>query len=295
MKRMYNNPVTNEAVELSVNLAKPYAGLRVTVENIIDSFPVDKQAELGAELVSIVNSMLKAVAVENVVFSANIWEAMGEHVTYGAYTIKAGENGNGYALGSVSAVSRIVKYKDNGEEKTEARPAFVSYADCVKFVKAYNKEAKKAEKHTIALPHDIASDADAMRKIRYFIRSVNGTMTAEDTETCRVRGGDYVVFTEKNNADGRKHKAQAIYNIFNAITGKDVSAIGRIVNDVCLECNSAKSMYKVNTTGNETAYISALYNHYVNSDVIAIDKHKAKAPEKTSNKKNKEATATAEA
>lgn len=288
MKMNYINPITNEHVELSTEMVVPYAGMRVVMENIIDSFPVDKQAELGAELVAMVNKMFKTNAIKNAVYSNNVWVAMGEKITYGKYTIVSGENGRGYALNSVSVVTRSVKYKVDGVETVENRPAFVTYADCVKYVKAYNKEAKKAEKHCIALPHDINADADAMRMVRYCIRSINGTMDNADVEACRVRGGKYLVWLEKNNADGRKHKAQAIYDIFNAITGKEVVAIGRVINDVCLECNTSKSMYKVNTTGNEIAYITAFYNQYINSELVAIDRHKAKAPEKNSKKKTEE-------
>ena len=293
MKRMFVNPMNGEKVEISVAMCKPYPALRVAIENVIDSFPTDKQAEYGASLVSLVNDMMKTIAIESVVYSGNIWVTMFDKVTFGAYSIKAGENGNGYALDSTTSVSRIVKYKVNGEEVSENRVAFVSYSDCVKYMRAYNKDAKKAEKMTIALPHDISADADAMRHIRYFIRSVNGIMTAEDIESCNVRGGAYSVWNERNNADGRKHKAQAIYNLFNAITGKEVQAIGRVVNDVMAECNSAKSMYKVATTGGEVAYITALFNQYINSDVVAVDRHKAKAPEKSSKKNTKKAEESA--
>ena len=285
MKRTFINPVNGEKVEISVSMSAPYSALRVVIENIIDSFPSEKQAEHGSALVSLVNDMMKTIAIESVIYSGNIWNAMLKKVTYGAYSIKAGENGNGYALNSVATVSRVVKYKKDGEEITENRPAFVTYADCVKYMRVYNKEAKKAERMTIALPHDISADADAMRHIRYFIRSVNGIMSEDDAEACRVRGGEYLVWNERNNADGRKNKAQTIYNIFNAITGENVQAIGRVVNDVMAECNSAKSMYKVATTGGEVAYITALFNQYVNSNVHAVDRHRAKAPEKSSKKK----------
>jgi hypothetical protein len=289
MKRMFVNPVNGEKVEISVSLCKPYPALRVAMENIIDSFPAELQAEHGSALVSLVNDTMRAIAIESVVNSGNIWNAMLEKVTYGAYSIKAGESGNGYALDSTTSVSRVVKYKVDGQEVAENRPAFVSYADCVKYMRAYNKLAKKEERTQIALPHDIAKDADAMRMVRYFIRSVNGIMTAEDADACRVRGGAYAVWNERNNADGRKHKAQAIYNLFNAITGRNVQAIGRVVNDVMQECNSAKSMFKVATTGGEVAYITALFNQYINSDVVAVDKHKAKAPEKASKKNTQKA------
>ena len=295
MKRTFVNPMNGESMEVSVSLAKPYSALRVAIENIIDNFPSDKQAEHGSALVSLVNDCMKTIAIESVVYSGNIWKTMFNKVTYGAYSIKAGENGNGYALDSVTTVSRIVKYKVNGEEVTENRPAFVTYADCVKYMRAYNKSAKKEERMQIALPHDIGADADAMRHIRYFIRSVNGIMSEDDAEACNVRGGDYAVWNERNNADGRKHKAQIIYNIFNAITGEEVQAIGRVVNDVCQECNSAKSMYKVATTGSEVAYITALFNQYINSNVAAVDKHKSKAPEKNNKKNTKNAEEKTEA
>lgn len=284
MKRTFVNPMNGEKVEISVSLAKPYPALRVAMETIIDSFPAEKQAEYGSALVSLVNDMMKTVAIESVVYSKNIWVTMFDKVTYGAYSISTNESGNGYALDSTSHVARKVKYKVDGEEKEEFRHAFVSYADCVKYKRAYNKEAKKAEKMQIALPHDIDADAEAMRHIRYFIRSVNGIMSPEDVESCNVRGGDYLVWNERNNADGRKHKAQKIYNIFNALTGNDVQAIGRVVNDVMTECNSAKSMFKIATTGGEVAYITALYNQYINSNVVAVDRHHAKAPEKNSKK-----------
>lgn len=291
MKRTFVNPMNGEKHEISVSLCKPYPALRVVLENIIDSFPAELQAEHGSALVSLVNDAMRTIAIESVVYSKNIWVAMLEKVTYGAYSIKAGENGNGYALDSTTTVSRVVKYKVDGNEISENRPAFVTYADCVKYMRAYNKQAKKAEAMQIALPHDISADADAMRMVRYFIRSVNGIMSAEDTESCNVRGGAYAVWNERNNADGRKHKVQAIYDIFNSITGGNVQAIGRIANDVMTECNSAKSMYKVATTGGEIAYISALYNQYINSGVVAVDRHKAKAPEKTSKKNTKKAEA----
>lgn len=287
MKRTFVNPMNGEKLEISVSLCKPYPALRVAMENIIDSFPAELQAEHGSALVSLVNDSMRAIAIESVVNSGNIWTAMLEKVTYGAYSIKAGENGNGYALDSVTTVSRVVKYKVDGQEVTENRPAFVSYADCVKYMRAYNKQAKKDGRTQLALPHDINADADSMRMVRYFIRSVNGTMSTEDAESCRVRGGAYAVWNERNNADGRKHKAQAIYDIFNNITGREVQAIGRVVNDVMTECNSAKSMFKVATTGGEVAYITALWNQYINSDIVAIDRHKAKAPEKASKKNTK--------
>ena len=295
MKRTFVNPVNGEKVDVSVSMSVPYSALRVVLENIIDNFPSDKQAEHGSSLVSLVNDMMKTLAIESVVYSGNIWASMLNKVTYGAYSIKAGENGNGYALDSVTTVSRVVKYKMDGEEVTENRPAFVTYADCVKYMRAYNKMAKKEERMTIALPHDISTDADTMRHIRYFIRSVNGIMSTDDVDACNVRGGDYAVWNERNNADGRKHKAQIIYDIFNKLTGGDVQAIGRVVNDVMAECNSAKSMYKVATTGGEVAYITALFNQYVNSNLVAVDRHRAKAPEKNSKKKTEKAEATSEA
>lgn len=283
------NPITNEKCEISVSMSVPYAPLTVALENIIDSFPASNQAEFGKTLVSMVNKAMRENAVADVVNSDNIFCALAERVTYGAYTIKPGENGTGYALGNVSAVDKEVSVFSKSENKTvkERRKAFVTYADCVKYVKALNRENKKNGLDLFAMSGDFT--ASEMRKIRYFILCANGRLSDKDKENLVNRGEEYACFLEeKDSNNGKKARVQVFYDIFNRHTGKAVKAIAPVENNVVKECTSYNSMYKLDKDSNETAYISALFNEWLNSEMVTATSYKAKKPEFVGKKKKTE-------
>ncbi len=298
MKITINNPITNEKHEITVATAVPNPALKLAIENIIDKFPKNVQVELGRGIVNTVNRAMKNNAVESVVYSDNIFVALAKRVTYGRYTIKIDESGVGYSLDSSTTVDKEVKIYDVAEKKTvkTVRHAFVTYADCVKLLRAINNEHKKNNIATIAMNGDF--DADEMRKIRYFILCANGRLTDENRATLAERGADYAPFLEdKDSNNGKKNRAQIFYDIFNAHTGKSVKAIHHIENNVVKECSSYNTMYKLDKDSSESVYISALFNEWLNSELVTATAYLAQAPEKKAKAKKvakTENTATAE-
>ena len=285
----YKNPITEEKHEIMVAMAVPYAKLSTTLENIIDTFPAESQAELGKALVNTVNKAMKNNAIFDVVYAENIFVALANRVTYGAYTIKPGDNGTGYVLGSVSMVDKEVSVFNKAENKTvkERRKAFVTYADCVKFVKVLNRENKKNDAELFAMAGDFT--ASEMRKIRYFILCANGRLSNKDKENLVARGEEYACFLEdKDSNNGKKARVQIFYDIFNKHTEKSVKAIAPVENNVVKECTSYNSMYKLDKDSNETAYINALFNEWLNSEMVTATSYKAKKPEFVGKKKNAE-------
>jgi hypothetical protein len=289
----FNHPITGEKCEISVVLSVPCETVKMKLESIIDTFPVEKQAALGKPIINMVNSAMKNNAVSGVVYSDDIFRALAERVTYGAYTIKAMETGTGYELNSVSMVDKEVSVFSKTENKTvkERRKAFVTYADCVKFVKALNRENKKNGIDAFAMSGDFT--ASEMRKIRYFIPCVNGRLSDDDRAKLAERGTEYACFlADRFSNDGRKARVQTFYDIFNRHTGKAVKAIARVENNVVDECKSYNSMYKLDKDGSEFAYISALFNEWLNSELATATSYKAKAPEFDSKKKKVKASET---
>lgn len=294
MKFNYVNPVTNEKREVSVTDKIPYTALTVVLENIIDSFPVEKQAEHGRQLVAIINHALKFNAVAEVAQSANIFAKLAERVTYGKYTIKANEDGTGYALGSMSKVDKEVTVKNaDGKSVKERRFAFVTYADCVKFVKGINAENKKNGADLFSMSGDFT--ADEMRKLRYFIKSANGRLTDAERDILAERGESYAPFLmDKDSANGKKSRVQVFYDIFNGRAGKSVNAIHHIETNVLKECNTYNSMYKLDKDANESLYITALFNEWLNSEMVMATAYRAKNPEKPIKKAKKKSVESGE-
>jgi hypothetical protein len=283
------NPVTLEKHEINVAMSIPCTALTIALETIIDSFPAEVQAEHGRKLVSLVNNALKHNAVDNVVHADDIIVAMSKRVTYGKYTIEAGENG-GYALGSATIADKEVKVYNVEAKKTEKvrRPAFVTYADCVKFAKAINAENKKNNVELFTMGGDF--NADEMRKLRYFILASDNRMSEKDVENCKARAekdSAYNAFLMGNSNEAKKARVKIFYDIFNARTGKSVPAIHHVENNVVRECTSYNSMYKVEASANESRYISALFNEWLNSELVTAKAHRAKAPEAIGKKKKK--------
>lgn len=285
----YKNPITEEKHEINVALSIPCATLSATLESIIDTFPAESQAELGKALVNSVNKCMKTNAIIDVVYTENIFVALAKRVTYGAYTIKPGENGTGYALGNVSAVDKEVSVFNKAENKTvkERRKAFVTYADCAKYVKTINRENKKNGANLFVMAGDFT--ASEMRKIRYFILCANGRLSDKDKENLVARGEEYAVFLEdKDSNNGKKARVQVFYDVFNKHTGKAIKAVAPIESNVVKECTSYNSMYKLDKDSNETAYISAFFNEWLNSEMVTATSYKAKKPEFIGKKKKTE-------
>lgn len=286
------NSITSEKHEFDVRVSIPCAELTVIIEDIIDTFPAEVQAEHGRKLVNMVNNAMKYNAVNNVVFTTDVFVAMARRVTYGKYTVESGENG-GYALGSATVTDKEVKVFNAKENKTEKvrRPAFVTYADCVKNVKTRNAEYKKdGSDYTMTIPGDF--NADEMRKLRYFILASDNRMSEKDVENCKARAekdGAYNAFLMGNSNEAKKARVKIFYDIFNAKTGKSVPAIHHVENNVVRECTSYNSMYKVEASANEARYISALFNEWLNSELVTAKNHRAKAPEAIGKKKKKKA------
>ena len=288
MKINYINPITNEKHEITVALSVPCESVKIALESILDGLPVENQAELGKPLINAVNKAMKSNAIEGVVYAENVFATLANRVTYGAYSIKTMETGTGYELNSVSMVDKEVSVFSKSENKTvkERRKAFVTYADCVKFVKALNRENKKNGIDLFAMAGDFTPSE--MRKIRYFILCANGRLSDEDREKLVARGEEYAVFLEdKDSNNGKKARVQVFYDIFNGHTGKAVKAIAHVENNVVKECTGYNSMYKLDKDGNESAYISALFNEWVNSELVTATKYKAKKPELDMKKKKK--------
>jgi hypothetical protein len=283
------NPITSEKHEINVEMSIPCVELTIAIENIIDTFPAEVQAEHGRKLASMVNNALKMNAVYNVVHADDIIVAMSKRVTYGKYTIEPGENG-GYALGSATIADKEVKVFNAKENKTEKvrRPAFVTFVDCVKLAKAINAENKKNNADTFVMGGDF--NADEMRKLRYFILASDNRMSEKDVENCKARAekdSAYNAFLMGNSNEAKKARVKIFYDIFNARTGKSVPAIHHVENNVVRECTSYNSMYKVEASANEARYISALFNEWLNSELVTAKNHRAKAPETIGKKKKK--------
>ena len=303
MKVKFTHPVDKKEYEFTVALSVPHTVVTVYLENILDSLPVEYRFTVGKDIVNEVNKCMKNIAVESVVYSGNVFVAMAERVTYGAYSLGKEEDGVTYTLGNTNIVSKKVDVfsKKEGKFVQEARPAFVTYSDVVKFVKAYNKLAK-AEGRTALLIDGNFTDEE-MRKLRYFIKSANGTLSEAEVDTLKYRAEhdkSYEAFLmDKNSSDGKKARVQVFYDIFNRHTGKAVKAIQFVENDVLKECTTFNSMYKIDKNGNEVAYITALFNNWLNSELVTSVQHRAKAPETGKGKKgkgkNKPAPAPAEA
>ncbi len=288
MKVMFKNPVTAEKHEITVALSVPCATVTVAVENIIDTFPAEVQAEHGRTLLALVNKAMKHNAVSSVVYAENLFAALANRVTYGKYTIKPGENGTGYALGNTSTVDKEVKIFNAKEKKTEKvrRVAFVTYADCVQFVKALNTENKKNNAPLFSMPGDFTPAE--MRKIRYFIKCANGRLDEKDRENLIARGEEYSAFLEdKDSANGKKARVQIFYDIFNRHTGRNIRGIHHVENNVVKAMTSYDTMYKVDKDSAETAYISALFNEWLNSELVTATAYRAKNPESVGKKKKK--------
>ena len=290
MNIIITNPVTNEKHKITVALSVPCASVKMAIESIIDTFPADVQAEYGRNIIAAINRTMKNNAIADVVFSKNIFAALAQRVTYGKYAIHPGESGTGYTLDSFDIADKIVKVINpkTGKKEDERRKAFVTYADCVRYVKAMNTENKKNGAALYTIPGDFG--ADAMRKIRYFILAANGRLTEENKAMLTERGADYAPFLEdKDSNNGKKARVQVFYDIFNAATGKNVKAIHHVENNVVKECTTYNSMYKLDKDSNETAYISALFNEWLNSEMVTATAYRAKKPEAA--KKGKKKTA----
>ena len=291
MKINYVNPVTNEKREISVTDKVPYTALSVVLENIVDSFPVEKQCEYGRALLSVVNSALKQNAVAEVANSDNIFAKMAERVTYGKYTINPNEDGTGYEMGNMSKVDKHVSVKnEDGKSVKDRRFAFVTYADCVRYARAVNIANKKDGLGEFVMRGNF--NADEMRKLRYFIKSANGRLTEKEREILAERGESYAPFLmDKDSANGKKARVQVFYDIFNGRAGKSVNAIHHIENNVLKECNSYSSMYKLDKDASESVYITALFNEWLNSEMVMATAYRAKNPEKPIRKKSEKKNA----
>jgi hypothetical protein len=279
------NSITAKEYEINVVMSAPYPALTVAIENIVDGFPAEVQAEHGRVLISAINSAMKNNAVRDVVNSADIFVAMAERVTFGKYTIKPGENGTGYALGSSTTADKEVKVYNTTAKKSEKvrRPAFVTYDDCTRYAKALNRERKKANADLFILPGDFS--ASEMRKLRYFIRSAENRLSEKDVENLSARGAEYAPFSAGMSNEAKKSRVSVFYDIFNARTGKAVKPVHHVENNVVKECTSYNSMYKLDASANESKYISALFNEWLNSELVTATAYRAKAPETVGKKK----------
>ena len=297
MKTTVNFKVNGKDYAIMVDGHKPNANITKCMEYVLDEYiKLDNNITLCKSVVNDINKALKNNIIMDIIYLANeennnIFNVLANKHTFGGYSIKFEENI--YTLSNVTTVEKPVeKVKENGIEKITVRPIFITYDDIIKFVANNNSKCKKddtIEKFT--LTNEIISN-DFMRKIRFFSKCIDDTLTDNDKEyftKAMETDTDYKAFAkyfdDRNSKTAKAEIMQVFYNYFSTKTNLDAKALPFIWELVKLSVLSYKNVIKKLDNKKENAYINALFIEFINSNEKLILKHNAKNPIESTKKK----------
>ena len=284
----------NQPVELTVNSTIPTEDLKAQLILLLDEFPVESVAEYGKSIVNAINKAMYNNAVDSIINSPNIFVEMFKQVTYGKFTLKAdNESGRGYLLGDTNIVSKIVNLGKNskGEKITESRPAFITYQEVVKrydyLVKLEKRQAKENNVKPVILPLNHNFSVNQLNLVSVFISNILGNELST-TQKARLEklGDDFKRFADISN-NAKLEQLKYFYDIFNKHTGKDIKPISIVIKNLYKELTTFSSKFYIDSVESEVFVISAIFNHYINSNKVIAEKYKAKKVEKLLEEKDK--------
>lgn len=266
----------NKSVDIDINTKTPVIELTAQLSNIFDEFPVDTVIDEGQKILAKVNKALLNNAIDEVIFTDNIFKTMYNKITYGKYTIKYNEDKTGYLLSSVNIVSKAIptdKKNEDGKTIKENRPDFIDYVKVCKRYSQLKSEYKKQDLKLDALKGDFKPLEKML--ISVFINNVlDRPLTDLQVAKLNAKGDEFKRFTEKSN-NAKLDQLNYIYDIFNKHTGNNTKAINKVIGNIYDEMKNFSSKYMLSTVENETTVISIIFNHYVNSSMITYEKYKA--------------------
>lgn len=311
---MYNVNFTrpdDSTVSILVKCAVPAPELTEAIKDAIGSYGSDEQFTIGSDLVRKVNDRMKWNAIDYAIASADFLTALATPVTYGVYTIKAGENGRGYALGNCSIKSAEVptgKKGPDGKTVKELRPVFIDYSEFMKRVAELDKENKKKGRPPVKLNGELP---DKWNRILTMLSNamVNG-LTNADLETIKAWGEPYTAMLP---GDGEHYEnwvvrvIQGFYDLLNARTGNSYKAIKPVFfekvgmengapvfrNRILQELVKYRSKTKTEVIGGNVALFTIILNEYINTGVAVAKRSRQNSIAKDF-KKEEPAPATAE-
>lgn len=230
--------------------------------------------ELLSTVVSAVNRMFKEVAVNAVMLSGDVIRSLCSGVTYAK--IYASKDGDSVTLNGGIAERKV---KVGTIDKTpifENRPDYVQYTDVIRAFNAYNKQLKKeGYKEGYTLKGGI--NARQFDLLTVFCHNLSGKLSDKDVRTLEKLGETFATFAESSNTK-RLESVQFFYDLFNSHTGKNLKAIGFIVNELKNDKRLATfdSQHYISTVPGEYTLLSVLISHYINTGKKVLEKSKAK-------------------
>ena len=284
----------NQPVELQVNSTTPTDKLKASISILLDEFAPETVAESGKNIVNAVNKALYNNAIDSIINSPNIFVEMFKQVTYGKFTLKAdNESGRGYLLNNTNIVSKVVNLGKNekGEKISESRPAFITYQEVVKrydyLVKLEKRQAKENNRKAVVLPLNHNFSVNQFNLVSVFISNILGNeLNATQKARLEKLGDDFKRFTATSN-NAKLEQLQYFYDIFNNHTGENVKAIAPIIKNLYKELTTFSSKFYIDSVENEVFVISAIFNHYINSNKVIAEKYKAQKVDKILSDKEK--------
>lgn len=272
---------TNNAHNFSVtvNTARPGAEEWHTIidaiENGVKHEPLASREDFTAFVVGEVNAMIKTLAIEAVMFSADVLSVLCGGVTYGKITLE--KDGDAITLNGGTSGRYIAAGKVDKETLYDFRPDYILYSDVAKAFKRYTREKKKAgDKTAYTLAGDIPFEYSKMLTV--FAHNLSDRLSAEDVAKVEKAGKKFAAFAATSTAK-RLEAVQAFYALFNSRTGAEHKAIEFIVKSLRKDKRLATfdSMHYTDTVPGECAVLDVLIMHYVNTGKAVHNKSRAKS------------------